>query len=86
MNKMNQKNRKLAVFAMYNYLVKIDQYSSVFNEEIIQLFEKNKFSKDGLNKEEYVYLHNIVQTIPKNIYQTLKPIQKMKYKYIDCLI
>lgn len=86
MNKMNQKNRKLAVFAMYNYLVKIDQYSSVFNEEIIQLFEKNKFSKDGLNKEEYVYLHNIVQTFPKNIYQTLKPIQKMKYKYIDCLI
>ena len=27
--------------AMYNYLVKIDRYSSVFNEEIIELFEKN---------------------------------------------
>lgn len=85
-NNINQENRKQSIFAMYNYLEKINCYSSVFTDEMIQLFEKNKYSKQGLNDQEYDMLRKNINEIPKIVYKTLKWSQKVKYKYIDCLI
>lgn len=84
--KLNQKDRKQSVYELYDYLMRINKYSNVMNDEMIQLFEKNKFSIDGLDIEEYKHLRRITHLIPKNTYQTLKPIEKLKYKYIECLI
>lgn len=84
--RINQKDRKQAVIEIYEYLVKINRYKRIINNEMIQMFEKNKFSKDGLSEEEYLQLKEMISTISLETYKTLKMIQRIKFKFIDCLI
>ncbi len=84
--KMSQRNRQQAVFEIYHYLCRIEKYRQVKNEKILSLFEKNRFSEEGLDEEEYRILFDFVQASSLEVYRSLPWYKKMIYKYVKCLI
>lgn len=84
--KLTQTNRQQAVFEIYRYLCHIEKYQKVINEKILSLFEKNRFSKEGLDEKEYEILLDFARQSSFEVYCSLPWQKKILYKYVKCLI
>ena len=84
--KLTQTNRQQAVFEIYRYLCHIEKYQKVINEKILSLFEKNRFSKEGLDEKEYEILLDFARQSSFEVYRSLPWQKKILYKYVKCLI
>ncbi|MGN1343992.1 MAG: transglutaminase domain-containing protein [Traorella sp.] len=83
--KFTQKDIRKGVYAMYRYVEKVSKTKDIMSEEWFALFEKNRFSKEGLtDKERYDLLSDIHQKV-NQLYQTLPFYKKIIFKYIQVL-
>lgn len=82
----NKSDRKEVCYSYYRYLSRLNNYEDAFNEEILYLFKKNKFSKHGITEAELDSIKTYSNIRKKEIYKRLNFIQKMKFIFIDGLL
>ena len=73
-------------YALYRRLEKMESYKDVFDPEMVALFEKNRFSLQGIDEKELEILLKYTEAKSKEVFKNISLCKKLKFYFIDCLM
>ena len=84
--KFKQTDCKKACYAVVNYLHKLETYEKGIDSSILNLLEKNKYSKEGISETELNEVKEYAKIKAKSTFASLNLFKKFKFIFIDMLM